>query len=72
MLNSNKRSIELNTKTAEGKEVMEKLIRTGRPDEESYLHAAVELAEARGLPVVATNNCAMRVWVTKSTPVPMI
>lgn len=27
MLNSNKRSIELNTKTAEGKEVMEKLIR---------------------------------------------
>ncbi|MGU0016287.1 hypothetical protein ACVXG9_15340 [Escherichia coli] len=23
-----------------------------RPDEESYLHAAVELAEARGLPVV--------------------
>lgn len=24
------------------------LIRTGRPDEESYLHAAVELAEARG------------------------
>ncbi|XPE58350.1 PHP domain-containing protein [Shigella flexneri] len=32
------------------------LIRTGRPDEESYLHAAVELAEARGLPVVATND----------------
>ena len=31
-------------------------IRTGRPDEESYLHAAVELAEARGLPVVATND----------------
>ncbi|MFQ1040288.1 PHP domain-containing protein, partial [Citrobacter koseri] len=30
------------------------LIRTGRPDEESYLHAAVELAESRGLPVVAT------------------
>ncbi len=27
MLNSNKRSLELNTKTAEGKEVMEKLIR---------------------------------------------
>ena len=32
------------------------LIRTGRPDEESYLHAAVELAEASGLPVVATND----------------
>ncbi|BBU86494.1 hypothetical protein EIMP300_78940 [Escherichia coli] len=32
------------------------LIRTGRPDEESYLHAAVELAESRGLPVVATND----------------
>ena len=30
------------------------LIRTGRPDEESYLHAAVELAEARGLPTAAT------------------
>lgn len=32
------------------------LIRTGRPDEESYLHAAVELATAHGLPVVATND----------------
>lgn len=32
------------------------LIRTGRPDEESYLHAAVELATQRGLPVVATND----------------
>lgn len=32
------------------------LIRTGRADEESYLHAAVALAEARGLPVVATND----------------
>ncbi|WP_107758814.1 DNA polymerase III subunit alpha [Dickeya fangzhongdai] len=32
------------------------LIRTGRPDEESYLHAAVELATAHGLPVVATNE----------------
>ncbi|UBX49656.1 DNA polymerase III subunit alpha [Providencia alcalifaciens] len=32
------------------------LIRTGRPDEESYLHAAVELATQRGLPVVATNE----------------
>ncbi len=32
------------------------LIRTGRPDEESYLHAAVELAEARGLPVVVLND----------------
>ncbi|MCP5743458.1 hypothetical protein NL353_27095, partial [Klebsiella pneumoniae] len=30
--------------------------RTGRADEESYLHAAVALAEARGLPVVATND----------------
>lgn len=32
------------------------LIRTGRADEESYLHAAVATAEARGLPVVATND----------------
>ena len=32
------------------------LIRTGRPDEESYLHAAVELAIAEGVPVVATNE----------------
>jgi DNA polymerase-3 subunit alpha len=32
------------------------LIRTGRADEESYLHAAVRLAEERGLPVVATND----------------
>ncbi|MGL5007130.1 MAG: DNA polymerase III subunit alpha [Plesiomonas sp.] len=32
------------------------LIRTGRPDEESYLHFAVELAANRGLPVVATND----------------
>ncbi|MEG0533539.1 MAG: PHP domain-containing protein, partial [Citrobacter sp.] len=32
------------------------LIRTGRQDEENYLHAAVELAETRGLPVVATND----------------
>jgi DNA polymerase-3 subunit alpha len=32
------------------------LIRTGRQDEESYLHAAVQLAEARSLPVVATND----------------
>ena len=32
------------------------LIRTGRPDEESYLHAAVALADERGLPVVATND----------------
>ncbi|MEI7062815.1 DNA polymerase III subunit alpha [Dickeya chrysanthemi] len=32
------------------------LTRTGRPDEESYLHAAVTLATAHGLPVVATNE----------------
>ncbi|ASI88836.1 MULTISPECIES: DNA polymerase III subunit alpha [Vibrio] len=32
------------------------LIRTGRPDEESYLHFAVELAEELDLPVVATNE----------------
>ncbi|MGG4608879.1 DNA polymerase III subunit alpha [Providencia sp. Me31A] len=32
------------------------LVRTGRPDEESYLHAAVELATKKGLPVVATNE----------------
>ena len=32
------------------------LIRTGRPDEESYLHFAVALAEERDLPVVATND----------------
>lgn len=32
------------------------LIRTGRQGEEDYLHLAVELAERRGLPVVATNE----------------
>lgn len=32
------------------------LIRTGRQDEETYLHAAVELAIANGIPVVATNE----------------
>ena len=31
---------------------------TGRPDEESYLHAAVELAERAVLPVVATNDAS--------------
>ncbi|GMM88269.1 DNA polymerase III subunit alpha [Vibrio fortis] len=32
------------------------LIRTGRPDEESYLHFALDLAERVELPVVATNE----------------
>ncbi len=32
------------------------LIRTGRSDEESYLHFALEVAEREGLPVVATNE----------------
>ncbi len=32
------------------------LTRTGRADEESYLHAAVAVAIERGLPVVATND----------------
>lgn len=32
------------------------LLRTGRPDEETYLHMAVELAAAHQLPVVATNE----------------
>jgi len=32
------------------------LVRTGRPDEEIYLHYAVELAEQKSLPVVATND----------------
>jgi len=32
------------------------LIRTGRPDEESYIQQAVTLAENTGLPVVATNE----------------
>ncbi|EKE84233.1 DNA polymerase III subunit alpha [Idiomarina xiamenensis] len=32
------------------------LIRTGRPQEEDYLHAAVRLAGERQLPVVATNE----------------
>ncbi|PSW12628.1 DNA polymerase III subunit alpha [Photobacterium sanctipauli] len=32
------------------------LVRTGRPDEEAYLHFAIELAENAGLPVVATND----------------
>ena len=32
------------------------LHRTGRQNEEAYLHAAVELAEAQQVPVVATND----------------
>lgn len=32
------------------------LIRTGRQDEEKYLHAAVELATRKGLPIVASND----------------
>ncbi len=32
------------------------LIRTGRQDEDSYLHFAVELATKQGIPVVATND----------------
>ena len=32
------------------------LQRTGRPQEEEYIHAAVELAASRDLPVVATND----------------
>lgn len=32
------------------------LIRTGRQDEERYLHAAVQLATEKSLPVVATND----------------
>ena len=32
------------------------LLRTGRPDEETYLHLAVALAQEKGLPVVATNQ----------------
>ncbi|UTZ35416.1 DNA polymerase III subunit alpha [Vibrio campbellii] len=32
------------------------LVRTGRPDEETYLHFAIELAEELELPVVATNE----------------
>lgn len=32
------------------------LVRTGRADEEAYLHFAVELAEKADLPVVATND----------------
>ncbi len=36
------------------------LIRTGRADEEAYLHAAVQLAEERGIPVVATNDVRFR------------
>lgn len=32
------------------------LVRTGRPDEEAYLHAAVKLAEEKALPIVASND----------------
>ncbi|MCW0468849.1 hypothetical protein OH492_05655 [Vibrio chagasii] len=35
------------------------LIRTGRADEESYLHFALELAEQQDLPVVATNEVVL-------------
>ena len=47
--------------------VTTELIRTGRPDEENYLHAAVALATERGLPVVATNDVRFR-WKTTSMP----
>ncbi|MCD8546872.1 MAG: DNA polymerase III subunit alpha [Aeromonadaceae bacterium] len=36
------------------------LIRTGRTDEESYLHMAVKLAGEQGIPVVATNEVVFR------------
>ena len=36
------------------------LIRTGRTDEESYLHMAVKLACEQGIPVVATNEVVFR------------
>ncbi|WP_409420571.1 DNA polymerase III subunit alpha [Pseudaeromonas sp. ZJS20] len=36
------------------------LIRTGRTDEESYLHMAVKLAGEQGVPVVATNEVVFR------------
>ncbi|AYB49160.1 DNA polymerase III subunit alpha [Candidatus Williamhamiltonella defendens] len=32
------------------------LTRTGRADEESYLHSAINIAEKHGIPVVATNH----------------
>ncbi|MDR5617806.1 DNA polymerase III subunit alpha [Arsenophonus sp.] len=32
------------------------LIRTGNPDEENYVHAAIQLATKHSIPVVATNN----------------
>ena len=32
------------------------LVRTGRADEDAYIHMAVQLAEQAGLPVVATND----------------
>ncbi|MGL5490943.1 MAG: DNA polymerase III subunit alpha, partial [Shewanella sp.] len=39
----------------EGRYFLE-LLRTGRPDEERYLHMAVGLAQEKGIPVVATNQ----------------
>ncbi|GAA5190469.1 DNA polymerase III subunit alpha [Ferrimonas gelatinilytica] len=36
------------------------LIRTGRPDEETYIHEAMALASERDLPVVATNEVVFR------------
>ena len=36
------------------------LTRTNRPDEDSYLEAAVRLASAQGVPVVATNDVCFR------------
>lgn len=44
------------------------LIRTGRPDEESYLHFALEPAEQEDLPVVATNEV---VFLTEDLLMPM-
>lgn len=39
----------------EGRYFLE-LLRTGRPDEERYLHMAVGVAQEKGIPVVATNQ----------------
>ncbi len=35
------------------------LVRTGRPDEDAYLHMAVELSAQSGVPVVATNDVVL-------------
>ena len=50
MLNSNKRSLTLDTKSPEGKEILEKLIREADVFVENFGPGAVDRTRARGVP----------------------